>query len=183
MADRPRSARTSDGRPDRLLVLSGGAQHIWIKLQWEANRLKAAREATPFDLISTLYGAIDFAITAQSLEDWTIRALTQRDRRNGLNAGAYRKAIAAAVPMQPAFRDIANTAKHGEYRDDNWLGGTVELVHTPGFTGTAREYVLIYHGEGATAQTSLEVFDQATLQWRLYLTRMRVPGFEGLPAR
>lgn len=155
--------------------------HIWMKLQWETNRLKAAREAQPFDLISTIYGALDFAITAQSLEDWTIRALTQRDRRSGLNAGAYRKAIAAAVPMQPAFRDIANTAKHGKYRDKHWLGGTVELVHTPGFTGTAQEYVLIYHGEDGTARTSLEVFDQTTLQWRFYLTRANVPGFEGLP--
>lgn len=183
MGNRSRSGRTPGGEPDRLLVLAGGARHFWIKLQWEANRLKTAREAAPFDLISTLYGAINFAITAQSLEDWTIKALTRRDRRNGLNAGSYRKAIAEAVPMQPAFRDIANTAKHGEYRDDNWLGGTVELVHTPGFTGTAKEYVLIYHGDGPTAQTSLEVFDQATRQWRFYLTRMRVPGFEGLPTR
>lgn len=60
-------------------------------------------------------------------------------------------------------------------------GGTVELIHTPGFTGTAQEYVLIYHGEDGTARTSLEVFDQATLQWRFYLTRANVPGFEGLP--
>ncbi|MEH6699935.1 MAG: hypothetical protein V7672_14660 [Brevundimonas sp.] len=155
--------------------------HIWIKLQWEANQLQAARTKRPFDVIATLYGAINFAITAQSLEDWTIKALIQRDRRNGLNAGAYKKAIAEAVPMQPAFRDIANTAKHGEHREDNWLGGTVELVHMPGFTGTEREYVLLYHGDGPTLRTSLELFGDATLQWRQYLTRMRVSGFEALP--
>lgn len=66
--------------------------HTWIKLQWETNRLKTAREAQPFDLISTIYGALDFAITARSLEDWTIRALTQRDRRSGLNVGTINSA-------------------------------------------------------------------------------------------
>lgn len=171
-----RSGGSSSVNPERMLVIAGGAQHIWIKLRWEANHLRTAHERAPVDVVSLIYGAMNFAITAQALEDWVCKTLVRRDKRTGLNAAAYRRAIAAAVPMQPAFRDIANTAKHGQYRDDNWLGGTVELVHTVGFAGTAKEYVLIYHSNNGATQTSLEIFERATQQWLRYLTGCGLVG-------
>lgn len=175
-----RASASATHPPNKLLVIAGGAQHIWIKLRWEANRLDEARRATPFDLVALIYGAMNFAITAQSLEDWVVKALMQRDRRLGQTAKTIREAIAAAVPLQPAFRNIANTAKHGEYRDENWLGGTVELVHTPAFAGTDREYVLIYHAESGNAQTSLDIFDRVCTEWLGFLTSRKLVGSDGL---
>ena len=154
----------------KLLPLIDGVPHLWVKLGWEANRLKISCESTPFDVDGLVFGAINFAITSQSLEDWTIKTLVSRNRRSGATEEALRDEIAKAVPMQPAFRDIANTAKHGAYRDSQWLGGAVELVHFVGFTGTPKEYVLIYHGTSSNTHSSDVLFEQTTEQWRSYLS-------------
>ena len=176
-----RPGKRSTASPARLTLLAGGAQHVWIKLQWEAAGLRRAREAQPFDLISTIYGAINFAITVQSLEDWTAKARVARDRSKGGGRVAHAKEIEEAVPMQAAFRDIANTAKHAHHREDNWLGGKVEIVQTPAFVGTSREYVLVYHGDNGRTHTSLDLFDQVTKQWLQLLTRWNLIGLAGMP--
>ncbi|WP_423606951.1 hypothetical protein [Sphingomonas sp. MS122] len=164
-----RRTPSSGETPDRLLPLFVDARQLWGKLSWEARRLQTARESSPFDLEGLVFGAINFAITAQSLEDWAIGQLLRRDRANGVTKVALLQAIGSAVPMQPAFRDIANTAKHGIHRDSHWLAGTVELVHFAAFSGTPREYVLIYHGADSRAHASDTLFDDATAQWRAYL--------------
>ena len=147
---------------------------MWIKLRWEANLIKAAHAARPVDAIALMFAAINFAITSKSLEDWVCIELHQRDRKSGFNVGKFRKDIVNAVPMQPAFRDIANTAKHGQYRDQNWIGGTVELVRTPGLAGTEKEFVLIYHSDDGRAHTSMEMFEQAVKDWVRYLRTQRL---------
>ena len=79
---------------------------------------------------------------------------------------SFQDAIAKLVPLQPAFRDIANTFKHGAHREDGWKGGTVELVNFPAFSNTTKEFVLIYHSkESSQSQTSLELFSAAASQW------------------
>ena len=88
-----RPGKRSTACPARLTLLAGGAQHVWIGLQWEAVGLQRAREAQPFDLISTIYGAINFAITVQSLEDWTAKARVTRDRSKGGGRVAHAKEI------------------------------------------------------------------------------------------
>ncbi len=60
-----------------------------------------------------------------------------------------------------------------------WTTDKVELVHMPSFSGTPRDHVLIYHGEWPTARTSLEVFEESTLQWRRHLTHVSVQGSNG----
>ncbi|MET3836066.1 hypothetical protein ABIB58_001407 [Brevundimonas sp. UYEF29] len=104
---------------------------------------------------------IDFAITAQSLENWTAKALVQRDRRNGLNAAAYRKAIAEAVPMQAAFRDIANTAKHGDHRDQYWLGEPSNSSTRPASQARLANMFSSTAAKGRR-RTGLEVFEEST---------------------
>lgn len=147
---------------------------MWIKLRWEANCIKEAHAKRPVDAISLMFSAINFAVTARALEDWVSKELQQRNRRTGFNAAKYRKDIQAVVPMQPAFRDIANTAKHGAYREENWIGGTVELVRTPRLTGTDREFVLIYHADDGYAHDSLTMFEVATNDWLRYLSAQRL---------
>lgn len=151
---------------------------MWIKLRWEANLIKDAHAQRPVDAISLMFGAINFAITARALEDWVSKELQQRDRQSGFNSAKYRKDIQAAVPMQPAFRDIANTAKHGAYRAENWIGGTVEMVHMLGLSGTDREFALIYHADDGQAHDSLTMFEKATNDWLRYLNAQNLlkPG-------
>ena len=160
--------------PSRHLAIGDGAQTMWIKLRWEANLINDAHAKRPVDAISLMFCTINFAITARALEDWVSKELQKRDKRSGFNAGKYRKDIEAAVPMQPAFRDIANTAKHGAYREENWIGGTVELVNVPGLANTEREFVLIYHGEGSQAHDSLTMFEKATNDWLGYLRAQKL---------
>jgi hypothetical protein len=155
--------------PRRLTALIGQAQHVWGKLAWEAARLRAAHAAVPFDIDALVYGAMNFAVTAASLEDWLWK-LAARRLAISQTQQSFREAAAAAVPLQPAFRDIANTFKHGAHRDQNWRGGTVELVHFAAFSCTPREYVLFYHSElHGQAQTSLELFDAAAEQWAAFI--------------
>lgn len=155
--------------PERLTALLPGFGHMWLKLMWERDRLNLARTAKPFDANALIFGALNFAITAQSLEEWVWPVILAKRGRKNISLDTFRVEVTAAVPMQPAFRDIANTAKHGTYRDDNWPEGTVELTHWPAFTGTEREFVLLFHGEGGTAKSNLEVFDEVTNQWMDYL--------------
>lgn len=155
--------------PERLTALVPAFGHMWLKLMWERDQLNAARTAKPFDANALIFGALNFAITAQSLEEWVWPVILAKRGRKSIDQAEFRAEVAVAVPMQPAFRDIANTTKHGSYRDDNWPEGTVELTHWPAFTGTEREYVLFFHGEGSTASSNLEVFDQVTNQWMDYL--------------
>lgn len=174
-----RPGSTSSSPSSRHLVIGNGAQTMWIKMRWEANLINSAHEARPVDAIALMFAAINFAITARSLEDWVQKELHRRNKGRGFNAKVYREEVSTAVPMQPAFRDIANTAKHGDYREENWLGGTVELVHTPGMAGTEREFVLIYHSDAVVAYTSLDMFDQATSDWLRLLNakNLLTPGF------
>ena len=160
-----RPGSTSSSSSSRHLVIGNGAQTMWIKMRWEANLIKSAHAARPVDTITLTFAAINFAVTARSLEDWAQKELHRRNKGRGFNAKVYRDEVSKAVPMQPAFRDIANTAKHGDYREENWLGGTVELIRTPGMAGTEREFVLIYHSDTDAAYTSLDMFDQATDDW------------------
>ncbi|GLV24526.1 hypothetical protein TomTYG45_09670 [Sphingobium sp. TomTYG45] len=169
-----RPGSKSKSLPSRHLAIGDGAQTMWIKLRWEANLIKDAHGKRPVDAISLMFGAINFAITARALEDWASKELQQRERRNGFNSAKYRKDIQAAVPMQPAFRDIANTAKHGAYREENWLGGTVELVHMPGLADTDREFALIYHAEDGHAHDSLTMFETAANDWLRYLRAQKL---------
>lgn len=155
--------------PERLTALLPAFGHMWLKLMWERDRLNAARIAKPFDADALIFGALNFAITAQSLEDWVWPTIQAKRGRKNIDLGSFKAEVTAAVPMQPAFRDIANTTKHGTYRDGNWPGGTVELTRWPAFTGTEREFVLFFHGEGGTAKSNLEVFDEVTNQWMDYL--------------
>lgn len=155
--------------PERLTALLPEYGHMWLKLMWERDRLNAARTAKPFDANTLIFGALNFAITAQSLEEWVWPVIQTKRGRKNIDLTAFRAEVAVVVPMQPAFRDIANTTKHGRYRDENWAEGMVQLTHWPAFRGTEREYVLIFHGEGGGSTTNLEVFDQATNQWMDYL--------------
>jgi hypothetical protein len=155
--------------PERLTALLPAFGHMWLKLMWERDRLNAARIAKPFDADALIFGALNFAITAQSLEEWVWPTIQAKRGRKNIDLVGFKAEVAAAVPMQPAFRDIANTAKHGTYRDENWAEGTVELSYFSAFSGTDREFVLFFHGANNTATTNLEVFDQVTNQWMDYL--------------
>lgn len=151
--------------PRKLTALVGQAQHVWGKLNWEAAQLRRAHEAEPFDVDALVFGAINFAVTSASLEDWLWK-LAARKLPISKDRASFQEAIAKVVPLQPAFRDIANTFKHGAHREEGWKGGTVELVRFPAFTGDSREFVLIYHSEESPhPQTSLELFSVAASQW------------------
>lgn len=158
----------SEQDPRKLTAIIGQAQHVWGKLIWEATALRNAHAASPFDVNSLVYGAINFAITATSLEDWLWKLAARKIPLAKTQEG-FRSAVAAVVPMQPAFRDISNTFKHGAHRDENWRGGSVELVKFAAFTDTEKEFVLIYSSDHGANQTSLELFDQAAEQWRNFI--------------
>ena len=155
--------------PRKLTALVGQAQHVWGKLNWEAAQLRRAHEAKPFAVDALVFGAINFAVTSASLEDWLWK-LAARKLPIWNTRGSFQDAIAKVVPLQPAFRDIANTFKHGAHREDGWKGGTVELVHFPAFANTTKEFVLIYHSdESSQSQTSLELFGAAASQWAEFI--------------
>lgn len=165
----PNRRSESGSDPRKLTALIGQAQHVWGKLTWEASQLRKAHHAIPFAVDALVFGAVNFAITAASLEDWMWK-LAARRLPVSQSRQQFQDAVCEAVPLQPAFRDIANTFKHGAHRDENWSGGTVELVHFVGFTGTPREYILIYHSDlHGNSQTSLDVFDQAADQWGVFV--------------
>jgi hypothetical protein len=151
--------------PRKLTALVGQAQHVWGKLAWEAAQLRRAHEGAPFDVDALVFGAINFAVTSASLEDWLWK-LAARKLPIAEDRVGFQEAIAKVVPLQPAFRDIANTFKHGAHREEGWKGGTVELVHFPAFSGSSKEFVLMYHSEeSAHSQTSLELFSVSASQW------------------
>ena len=151
--------------PRKLTALVGHAQHVWGKLNWEAAQLRRAHESEPFDVNALVFGAINFAVTSASLEDWLWK-LAARKLPIGKDQASFQEAIAKVVPLQPAFRDIANTFKHGAHREQGWKGGTVELVRFPALTGSPREFILFYYSdESPHSQTSLELFSLAASQW------------------
>lgn len=155
--------------PRKLTALVGQAQHVWGKLDWEAAQLRRAHEAVPVRVDALVFGSINFAVTAASLEDWLWK-LAARKLTISKDRASFQEAIAKVVPLQPAFRDIANTFKHGAHREEGWKGGTVELVHFPAFTGSPKEFVLIYHCDDSPhSQTSLELFSVAASQWAHFI--------------
>ncbi|MEG8027108.1 hypothetical protein [Sphingomonas aerolata] len=164
-----RSRKISTIDPRKLIPLVGQAQHVWGKLMWEALQLHRSSTAENIHPENLTYGAINFAVTAQSLEHWLWK-IAARHRFPGMtNQAEFRTTVADAVPMQVAFRDISNTFKHGEHRDDNWRSGKVELVQFPGLTGTSRSCVLIFDSEEGPTTTSLEVFADSAQQWGKFI--------------
>lgn len=164
-----RSRKISNEDPRKLIPLVGQAQHVWAKLMWEAIQLHRASSAEVIQPEDLIYGAINFAVTAQSLEHWLWK-IAARHRFLGMtNQAEFRTTVANAVPMQVAFRDISNTFKHGEHRDDNWRSGKVDLVQFPGLTGTPKACVLIFDSEAGPTTTNLEVFVEAAQQWGKFI--------------
>ncbi len=129
MARRTHSHPWAD-HPNLLTSIRSPWEHF-RKVDWNFSRYENATFARPCDAEAVVYTALDYAISVVSLRDWTRRSLIQAKRAAGLlfpadfpNAADFNSWVRTRIPWQPAVEAIANTAKHGEYRDEGWSDGT-----------------------------------------------------------
>ena len=128
MVRRAKAHRWSD-HPELLTAMRSPWEHFQ-KADWNFTRYEDAIMARPCDSEAVMYTAIDFAIAVVSLRDWTRRWLF-KDKRKSKDAvpssptnSEFEGWIEARIPWQKAIEAIANTAKHGEYKDSGWTDGT-----------------------------------------------------------
>ena len=113
---------------------------IWGKLNWEAGQFHAARRAEPpLDIDGIVYLLQNACISAAALVEWHKIAVVRsaREQNRKFNEQAFRKAVEDWLPKLPLARAIANTFKHGTYRDEGW--GDAELRLEVLFTASQHE--------------------------------------------
>lgn len=116
--------------PNLLTSIRSPWEHF-RKVDWNFSQYETATFARPCDSEAVVYAALDFAVAVVSLRDWTRRRLSQdiRSKRCALpsdlsNLENFNRWAKVRIPWQSAVEAIANTTKHGEYRDDGWALGT-----------------------------------------------------------
>ena len=116
-------------RPDLLTSIRSPWDH-YRKLDWNFSRYEDATFARPCDSEAVVYTALDFAVSVLSLRDWTKRWLIRQSRGQmrspplGMDRFEdFDDWVRAKIPWQKAVEAIANTTKHGQYRDSGWEQG------------------------------------------------------------
>lgn len=115
--------------PDLLTSIRSPWEHF-TKVDWNYSRYEAAIFQRPCDSEAVVYTAIDLSVAIVSLRDWTRMWILREKRNESLKlpfdirrSENFSKWVCERVTWQPAIEAVANTAKHGEYRDRGWEQG------------------------------------------------------------
>jgi hypothetical protein len=116
--------------PGRLIV-HDDPYDIYAKLSWEANEfeLKRTDPERPIDVDGMVYLLQNACISAVSVVEWLEIAAQRAARASGkrIDEHSLRAEIQSWLPDLPLARAIANTFKHGTYRDEGWGDAEVRL--------------------------------------------------------
>jgi hypothetical protein len=117
------------GEPGRLIA-HDNPYDIWGKLDWEASKFAALKASSPpLDIDGIVYLLQNACISAVAAVEW----LDQSGKRAAREAGrewdgaAFLRAVENTLPELPLARAIANTFKHGTYRDEGWGDAEIRL--------------------------------------------------------
>lgn len=117
------------GEPGRLII-HDDPYDIWSKLSWEANEfyLRRTDEERPLDIDGVVYLLQNACISAVAVVEWLALEAKQTIRKGGdrFASEEFDAEVACWIPNFQLARAIANTFKHGEYRDEGW--GTAEMI-------------------------------------------------------
>ena len=117
-------------QPGRLVV-HDDPYDIYAKLNWEANEfeLKRTSPEKPIDIDGVVYLLQNACISAVSLVEWLQIAARRTAREQGrqLDEDRLRAEIESWLPDIRLARAIANTFKHGTYRDEGWGDAEIRL--------------------------------------------------------
>ena len=141
MTDRTSRAHRWEGEPGRLLGLEG-PYDLWGKLAWEAGQFTALRASDPpVDIDGMVYLIQSACLSAVAAVEWLRngRSAAARPRGRAWDADGFERAVARELPDLPLARAVANTLRHGRYRDEGW--GDAQIRLEPIFTAAQRERV------------------------------------------
>ena len=117
------------GEPGRLII-HDDPYDIWSKLSWEANEfyLRRTDEERPLDIDGVIYLLQNACISVVAVVEWLALDAKQSIRKGGHRFASeeFDAEVARWLPNFQLARAIANTFKHGEYRDEGW--GTAEMI-------------------------------------------------------
>jgi hypothetical protein len=119
----PRTEHEWAKHPTLLTNISSVAD-LLLKLDWNLERFQQEVERRPCDSEGVAYAAIDYCVTSVALRDWFLD-LQVVDPATQLPWS--HETLRSRVEWLAACENIANTAKHGSYRDDNWSNGIAPL--------------------------------------------------------
>jgi hypothetical protein len=107
------------------------------------------------------------------LRNWVESARKKQLRAQGLQFDkvAFWAEIAAEIPEQSACDAIANTAKHANFGDENWPGGSVVLEWQDGDEDAPPGYVLLHRTEDASLGFAVNRFAALCDNWWRLLNR------------
>lgn len=103
---------------------------LWAKLNWEASQFRALRASEPpLDIDGIVYLLQDACITAVAAVEWLTNAgmRAARAAQRSWDNAAFEHDMLVEVPHLPLARAIANTFKHGMYRDEGWGDAEIRL--------------------------------------------------------
>jgi hypothetical protein len=114
------------GQPSKL-VIHDDPYDIWAKLSWEVNEFHLRRTGErPLDIDGIVYLLQNACISTVAVVEWLRLQTKQSARQSGkFDDEVFDAEVAQWLPDIKLARAIANTFKHGEYRDEGW--GTAEV--------------------------------------------------------
>ena len=118
--------------PEILTSIKGPWQKF-KKADWNFARYEEAILKRPCDPEEVIYCVIDFCIALHSLNDWASKAVKKasrspNDSKAHFSFSDFEHLLKEEIRWQPAIKAIADTAKHGEYRDTGWPNGVLQVA-------------------------------------------------------
>lgn len=163
-----------EGRRPGTLLRHDDPYDIAAKLAWEAGQFEALRIAEPpIDIDGMVYLLQNACISAVAAVEWLGIALkrTMRGEKRVFDDAAFQRMVLEELPHFQLARAIANTFRHGTYRDEGWGEATFRL--DPMLTFSQHERLRALEGTEAFHEAFAE--EAAEARFRILFTRGETP--------
>jgi hypothetical protein len=158
--------------------------NMFSKLAWDADVFRDIQISYPDETEPLAFAAINVCISAWSLRNWVESARKKQVRAQGLqfDRAAFWAEIAVEIPEQCACDAIANTAKHANFGDESWPGGSVVLEWEDGDEDSPPGYVLLHRTRDRSLNFAVNRFAALCDNWWGFLNRYAMAdGHNRLP--
>ncbi|WP_259781612.1 hypothetical protein [Aestuariispira ectoiniformans] len=146
---------------------------MWCKLAWDVDVFRDIQTRFPKENQPLAYAAINVCIAANCLRNWAIAFFKRKSEQAGepWDKSGFIAMVNADIPELSACVDIANTAKHSNFKEAHWTGGQVCLEWEKAYEGNPPGYVLYHVNSGSHGKgMALGQFDSLLINWRKFLT-------------
>jgi hypothetical protein len=140
-------------------------------MYWDVDVFGELQRSYPEEDAPLAYAALNACISSSSLENWVKSAWKRQRRIEGRNIDSddFSSLLRINIPYQDLCVDVANTTKHGEFRDSRWKNGELKLEYDDESEDTPSGFSIKALHEGRISYLYNDIHDLPHRWWNLLL--------------